>query len=149
MLCSTILLICNIFYAIIFYSNKYYKRGRYMSDIGKRIRSLRKSLGLNQTDFGKPLGLKQAIIGQYETGIRNITDRNIDMLCKTYNINKDWLLTGQGEIQNKNNTILMEEISKNQDLTELDIQFLKKYLQLSSKNRELLAKLLINMNEKK
>ena len=120
-----------------------------MSDIGKRIRLLRKSLGLNQTDFGKPLGLKQAIIGQYETGVRNITDRNIGMLCKTYNINKDWLLTGEGEIQNKNNTILMEEISQNQDLTELDIQFLKKYLQLSSKNRELLAKLLINMNENK
>lgn len=120
-----------------------------MSDIGKRIRFFRKSLGLNQTDFGKPLGLKQAIIGQYETGIRNITDRNVDILCKTYNINKDWLLTGQGEMQNKNNTILLEEIAKSQNLTELDIQFLKKYLKLSNKNRELLARLLMNMEERK
>ena len=86
-----------------------------MSDIGKRIRSFRKSLGLSQTDFGKPLGLKQAIIGQYETGIRNITDRNIDILCKTYNINKNWLLTGQGEIQNKNNSTLLDEISQSQN----------------------------------
>lgn len=125
------------------------KRGLSMSDIGKRIRFFRKSLGLNQTDFGKPLGLKQAIIGQYETGIRNITDRNVDILCKTYNINKDWLLTGQGEMQNKNNTILLEEIAKSQNLTELDIQFLKKYLKLSNKNRELLARLLMNMEERK
>lgn len=119
------------------------------SDIGKRIRLLRKSLKLNQTDFGKPLGLKQAIIGQYETGVRNITDRNIDMLCKTYNINKDWLLTGEGEIENKNSNTLIHEISQTQNLTELDIQFLKKYLKLSNKNRELLAHLLINMDEKK
>lgn len=118
------------------------------SNIGKRIRLLRKSLNLNQTDFGKPLGLKQAIIGQYETGVRNITDRNIDILCKTYNINKKWLLTGEGEVNNKNNNILIEEISRAQDLTELDIQFLKKYLKLSNKNRELLANLLINMEEK-
>ncbi|MDM8143741.1 helix-turn-helix domain-containing protein [Megamonas hypermegale] len=119
-----------------------------MSDIGKRIRLLRKSLGLNQTDFGKPLGLKQAIIGQYETGVRNITDRNIGMLCKTYNINKDWLLTGEGEMENKNSNMLIEEISQTQNLTELDIQFLKKYLKLSTENRKLLANLLMNMEEK-
>lgn len=119
-----------------------------MSDIGKRIRLLRKSLNLNQTDFGKPLGLKQAIIGQYETGVRNITDRNIDLLCKTYNINKDWLLTGEGERENKNSNMLIEEISQTQNLTELDIKFLKKYLKLSDRNRKLLANLLMNMEEK-
>lgn len=119
-----------------------------MCDIGKRIRLLRKSLGLNQTDFGKPLGLKQAIIGQYETGVRNITDRSIDMLCQAYNIRKDWLLTGQGNMKNEYNTLLFNELSHNQNLTDLDIQFLKKYLKLSNKNRELLAKLLINMEEK-
>lgn len=120
-----------------------------MSDIGNRIRFFRKFLGLNQTDFGKPLGLKQAIIGQYETGIRNIPNRNIDILCKSYNINKDWLLTGQGEMQNQNSINLLEELSQNQDLTELDIQFLKKYLKLSKQNRELLANFLMNMDEKK
>ena len=120
-----------------------------MSDIGKRIRFFRKSLGLNQTDFGKPLGLKQAIIGQYETGVRNIPDRNIDILCKSYNINKNWLLTGQGEIQNQNCNNLLKELSQHQDLTELDIQFLKKYLKLSKQNRELLANFLMNMDEKK
>ena len=129
--------------------NKHNRRGYYMSDIGKRIRFFRKSLGLNQTDFGKPLGLKQAIIGQYETGVRNIPDRNIDILCKSYNINKNWLLTGQGEIQNQNCNNLLKELSQHQDLTELDIQFLKKYLKLSKQNRELLANFLMNMDEKK
>ena len=118
-----------------------------MNDIGKRIRLLRKSLGLNQTDFGKALGLKQAIIGQYETGVRNVTERNIDILCKTYNIRKDWLLTGNGEMENKRHRLNINDFSTHQDLTDLDIQFLKKYLNLSKENRKLLAKLLINMDE--
>ena len=39
-----------------------------MSDIGKRMRTLREGIGLSQAKFGKIAGIPQATINRYETG---------------------------------------------------------------------------------
>jgi len=39
-------------------------------DIGKRLKTLRKSMGLNQTDFGQIFGLKYQSISDIERGIK-------------------------------------------------------------------------------
>ena len=76
-----------------------------------------------------------------------MSPKEILIFFKTYNIRKDWLLTGNGEMENKRHRLNINDFSTRQDLTDLDIQFLKKYLNLSKENRKLLAKLLINMDE--
>lgn len=63
-----------------------------------RLRELRKNLGLNQTEFGKKIGLKQATIGQMENGDRGITDRNITLICREFNVSELWLREGIGEM---------------------------------------------------
>lgn len=66
--------------------------------IGNRIRAVRKKMGLNQTDFGKEIGLKQTSLAQIETGVRTATDRTIILICEKYNVNKIWLVEGHGEM---------------------------------------------------
>lgn len=63
----------------------------------KRLLEFRKSTGLNQKDFGKPMDYSQSAISEIEKGNRNITDKYLQLLELNYNLNKVWLLEGKGE----------------------------------------------------
>ncbi|WP_455504875.1 helix-turn-helix domain-containing protein [Clostridium sp.] len=65
-----------------------------------RLREVRKSLKLTQQEFGSKIGLSKASIGNIENGIINLTDRNISLICSTYNVNENWLRNGKGEMLN-------------------------------------------------
>ena len=65
---------------------------------GERIRFLRKSLGLTQTQFGGKVALKQAVIGQIENNQSAATPRFIRDVCREYNVSEEWLTTGSGEM---------------------------------------------------
>lgn len=63
-----------------------------------RIKELRKSLGLTQQEFADKLNIKRGAIANYEVG-RNIPiDAVISLICKEFNVNEDWLRTGEGEM---------------------------------------------------
>lgn len=64
----------------------------------ERIKALRLSLGLNQTDFGSILGVKQATIAGYENGSRIPIDAIVSSICREFNVNEEWLRTGKGEM---------------------------------------------------
>lgn len=66
------------------------------SNIGDRIKSLRKSLNLNQTDFGSRIGAKQTTIAGYETGAKNPSDPIIYSICREFGVDESWLRTGEG-----------------------------------------------------
>ena len=76
-----------------------------MNIINQRIKQIRKSLNMNQTDFGARIGVKQGTITGYETGIRTPTDAVILSICREFNINENWLRTGEGEM----NLVLSED----------------------------------------
>lgn len=65
------------------------------------MRELRKSLKLTQQEFGNKIGLSKASIGNIENGIINLTDRNVSLICSTYNVNENWLRNGEGEMFNQ------------------------------------------------
>ena len=63
-----------------------------------RIRELRKTLGLTQTEFGKRLGIKQTAVAGYETGGRTPIDAVVSLICRQFQVNEQWLRTGEGEM---------------------------------------------------
>lgn len=68
--------------------------------MNERIKQLRKTLGLNQTQFGERIGVKQGTIAGYETGARVPLDTVINSICREFNVNEIWLRTGEGGTQN-------------------------------------------------
>ena len=64
-----------------------------------RIKELRKSLGLNQTEFGAKLGIAPNTISGYEGGTRDPSDAIIKSICREYGVNETWLRTGAGEMR--------------------------------------------------
>jgi len=67
-------------------------------EVRQRIKQLRETLGVSQRDFAKRIYISQTLLGDIELGSRNVNDRTIQLISTEFNVNKDWLLTGEGEI---------------------------------------------------
>lgn len=63
-----------------------------------RIKAIRKSVGLNQTEFGARIGVKQTTIAGYETGASTPMDAVISSICREFGVDEHWLRTGEGEM---------------------------------------------------
>jgi transcriptional regulator with XRE-family HTH domain len=64
----------------------------------ERLKIIRKELGLNQTEFARLIGLRQTALSMIEVGATPLTDKNIKLVCDTFNVNERWLRTGEGEM---------------------------------------------------
>lgn len=63
-----------------------------------RIKAVRGKLGLNQTDFGAAIGVKQTTVAGYENGTRVPIDAVITSICREFNVSEIWLREGVGEM---------------------------------------------------
>lgn len=63
-----------------------------------RIKAVRKEAGLNQSQFAESLGLSRSMIARVEIGTEIFSDRSLRELCRVYNINEEWLRTGEGDM---------------------------------------------------
>ena len=68
------------------------------STIGERIRAIRKTVKLSQTEFGVRLGVGLGVIRNLEAGLTTPSEAQIDLMCNVFTVNPEWLETGQGEM---------------------------------------------------
>ena len=66
--------------------------------INERVRTLRDSLKLSQTDFAENLGCGRGIVKNIEEGRTVPKPQFIDLICTVYNVNRAWLESGEGEM---------------------------------------------------
>lgn len=66
--------------------------------MNKRIKELRKYLGLTQQDFAEKIGVKQNTVATYEMGRNEPGAPIIHSICSAFNVNEEWLRTGEGEM---------------------------------------------------
>jgi transcriptional regulator with XRE-family HTH domain len=64
----------------------------------RRIKTIRKTLGLSQTDFARQIGLGQTSLSMIESGKNTFIDKNVKLICAIFNVNEHWLRTGDGEM---------------------------------------------------
>lgn len=66
--------------------------------VGERLQKARKALHVTQVEFGESLGITQSAISAVESGKVKLTDRLAQSIQSNYNINVEWLRTGEGEM---------------------------------------------------
>ena len=66
--------------------------------MNKRIKELRKTLGLNQTEFGAKIGVGQGTVTAYETANRTPSNAVVMAICKEFGVSEQWLRDGVGEM---------------------------------------------------
>lgn len=66
--------------------------------VGDRVKTIRKELMLNQTQFAEKIGISQRALSSIERETTNLTERNTREICRVFNVNEQWLRTGEGEM---------------------------------------------------
>jgi transcriptional regulator with XRE-family HTH domain len=97
--------------------------------LNKRLKILRKSLNLTQSEFANSIGIKGSSYCDIENGKASITERTIISICSIYNVNRQWIEFGKGNIfVNKLETEFFENYNS---LTEDSKKFILEYAKLN------------------
>ncbi|WP_425341676.1 helix-turn-helix domain-containing protein [Escherichia coli] len=71
--------------------------------IGARIKSVRKNLGLTESDLARMINTYSDPINDWECGIHEVPAAQIVPLASALNCDLMWLLTGKSEARSSNN----------------------------------------------
>lgn len=108
--------------------------------IGERISLLRKSLGLNQEEFGKRINVTRSAVSNYEKGLRNIMDRVISDICREFYVNEEWLRNGEGLMFKEEDTFSLDDYLIQNNCTEKEMliitSFIKAYMKFPVELRD-------------
>lgn len=66
--------------------------------MNERLKKLRMHKKLTQQEFADKLGTSRNNIAGYEIGRRSPSDAVVSLICREFNVNEDWLRTGEGEM---------------------------------------------------
>lgn len=110
------------------------------TSITDRIKEVRKSSKMSQSEFSKLLGLGHSTLGMMEVSKRTISERHIKTISAICNVNEHWLRTGEGEMYNTSDTfiVVMNQINRHDSRAR---QAILDYWELSTEDKENLWKL--------
>ena len=78
----------------------------------ERVLLLRKNLKLNQTDFGKQLGIKAKSLSDIEHGKSSLTEQNRLAICRAFHIRDAWLRNGEEPMREPEPTKPTDDLDK-------------------------------------
>ena len=110
-----------------------------------RLKKIRTTLGLSQEAFGSTIGMKRSSISLIESGKNVLTERNLLNICREHSISETWFRTGEGDMFSKPSDLYELLGYVMSDLTPLDEEFLKNYLNLSKEDRKIVTQFLLGM----
>ena len=115
-----------------------------MNELNSRIKQVRKALGVSQDEFGNGLGLGRGAITNIELNKTTPKPLVVQLICKTYNVNEQWLRTGEGEmfVQRTRSQEITDFMA---DLVQTDNEFKRRFVsvlaRLDEKDWELIEKM--------
>lgn len=104
--------------------------------IAKRIKEVRTYFKLRQEDFAIVIGIRQPTLAQFESGEIIIKDKYIKLICSEFNVKREWLLYGNGDMLNEPQSVPLEEFISIYNLSPLETELLQSYLEINKGVRE-------------
>lgn len=111
--------------------------------MNERIKLLRKTLKLTQQEFADKLNIKRGAVANYEVGRNQPIDAVISLICKTYNVNEDWLRHGKGEmflpVEDEVGEIVSKLVDESNPFYDLIIDIMHTFNNLDDKGQEIIC----------
>ena len=107
--------------------------------MNERIKEVRKTVGLTQTEFANRIGLSQNFITQLETGSKNPSDRTLSDICREFSVSEQWLRTGEGEmfvpVEDETAAVVASLLDESNPMFDLVLHAVRIYEKLDDKSR--------------
>jgi len=105
--------------------------------INERIKFFRTDvLHITQKQLALKLGITQSGASYIEQLNNNVSDSTIKAICNIYNISEDWLRNGIEPMYIQQQSFSLDEFAKQHNMTELEIEIFKVYLELDPDIRD-------------
>jgi transcriptional regulator with XRE-family HTH domain len=78
--------------------------------VNARLKTIRTTLKLSQSDFAKGIHLRQSSYARLELEQRGVNNRIIELVATRYGINKDYILTGKGDMFDVRPNLKLQEM---------------------------------------
>jgi transcriptional regulator with XRE-family HTH domain len=66
--------------------------------VNRRIKQVRHNLKLSQIQFSRIISLSSGYLAGVEIEKRRVNNRLIKLICSSFNVNENWLKTGEGQM---------------------------------------------------
>ena len=113
--------------------------------INERIKEIRRSSGLSQTDFAERLGTTRGVITNLEGEKTSPNEPFIKLICREFNVNEDWLRTGEGEMLEQTRASVLDRLSTEYDLSREQRSVIEAFLDLDPQERDVILKYVHNV----
>lgn len=114
-------------------------------NVGERIKELRKDLGLTQQEFADKLNIKRNAITNYEVQRNDPSDVVLSLICKTWNVNLDWLKEGKGDMYLSSPMDSLEAYCKENNLGREEAIFLRDFVSLPPAQRRSMLEFMVKV----
>lgn len=112
-----------------------------------RIKLLRKTLNLTQSEFGDKIGATRDAVAAYERGV-NIKEPIIKLICREFNVDYFWLTEGFGEMFTNFPETILDELVDEYHLDETDKLVLQTYMEAPEDEKKAIKSFLLTLAEK-
>lgn len=116
--------------------------------VGMRIKMLREDehIALSQRAFAARINVAGATVAQFESGTRSVKDIHISAICREFNVNEQWLRTGEGEMFSLTSESFVDQLMReHKGLDEMDRTILIEYMRLPPSSRGAIKDYLMRM----
>ncbi|MBC5786902.1 helix-turn-helix domain-containing protein [Clostridium facile] len=85
-----------------------------------------------------------AAISKIEKGERKLTVQMAKAICNEFRVNQEWLIHGAGEMFQEFPTTLLDQLSAEFDLDDMEKQLVKDFITLDKEQRQTITQFLQN-----
>ena len=108
--------------------------------MNQRIKAIRKTLKYTQQEFADRIRVKRNTVATYEMGRSIPSDSAISLICREFNVNEQWLRTGEGEMFNPDTGSEIDGLVRKYNLNDRDRIMIERFIELKPAEREVIIK---------
>ena len=111
---------------------------RRCTTLNERLKLLRSTLGINQSDFSNKIGVSRSAISRLESGDINFTEQMILSICREFNVNRAWFVEGTGDMFSNLPKTILDELALHFELTDDEKELVSDFCNLPKDYRKII-----------
>lgn len=104
--------------------------------MNNRIKEVRTYFHLTQQEFADRIKVKRNTVATYEMGRTKPSDSGVSIICREFNVNEDWLRTGEGEMFMPAPLDELQALVDRYNLSDAAAEFVKTFVELPEDVRQ-------------